>query len=389
MTCLFSGFTKGCFPSSNRISIRQESKAAPDKTETVKDKPVFCIYDSDESDTERPSPNILSAIYPSSSTSFSSSTDSVNYTTLRSTNQSLKGRSRKSIQPRIPLSNSTVDTSTDSTLEITHVPYVRQSCYPSLHRSTFISSSRGIEAHGRDMGAGESKTSFRQAVNLLDENKDLWEQLDWEKITSIQDVFAFLPGAEIRRIREENPSKLAQLCCKLVEKLTVAVETSCRTKADNTTVINSCRILTRLIPYIFECPEWNSFFWSSDGGENSKENENHPLAYKLIMALSDLLFCPDFTVSGSNSMSRDEVDDLDSLDSCEYIWEKGVGFAQSQQQIPQHHHNRSELLCLLLTCFSQTMYLTPHGDINMSGDRWVTLFTSPQNRSTTVNFLYD
>ena len=36
------------------------------------------------------------------------------------------------------------------------------------------------------MGAGESKTSFRQAVNLLDENKDLWEQLDWEKITSIQ-----------------------------------------------------------------------------------------------------------------------------------------------------------------------------------------------------------
>ena len=32
------------------------------------------------------------------------------------------------------------------------------------------------------------------------------------------------------------------------------------------------------------------------------ENENHPLAYKLIMALSDLLFCPDFTVSGSNSM---------------------------------------------------------------------------------------
>lgn len=40
----------------------------------------------------RPSPNILSAIYPSSSTSFSSSTDSVNYTTLRSTNQSLKGR---------------------------------------------------------------------------------------------------------------------------------------------------------------------------------------------------------------------------------------------------------------------------------------------------------
>ena len=37
---------------------------------------------------------------------------------------------------------------------------------------------------------------------------------------------------------------------------------------------------------------------------------------------------------------RDEVDELENLDSCEHIWEKGVGFAQNTAQIPQHHYNR-------------------------------------------------
>ena len=37
---------------------------------------------------------------------------------------------------------------------------------------------------------------------------------------------------------------------------------------------------------------------------------------------------------------RDEVDELENLDSCEHIWEKGVGFAQNTAQIPQQHYNR-------------------------------------------------
>jgi hypothetical protein len=37
---------------------------------------------------------------------------------------------------------------------------------------------------------------------------------------------------------------------------------------------------------------------------------------------------------------RDEMEELTNLDSCEYIWERGVGFAQTPTQVPQHHHNR-------------------------------------------------
>jgi len=73
-------------------------------------------------------------------------------------------------------------------------------------------------------------------------------------------------------------------------------------------VINCVRILTRLLPYIFEDPDWRSFFWSSlpstskqrfkddtDGSEAQAE-ESMPLAQSLLNALCDLLFCPDFTV---------------------------------------------------------------------------------------------
>ena len=74
-----------------------------------------------------------------------------------------------------------------------------------------------------------------------------------------------------------------------------------------------------------------------------------------------------------------KVDELRNLDSCEHIWERGVGFAQTPPQViimifniarqkriivvmirnskskvnvqvPQHHHHRAELLRLLLAC---------------------------------------
>ena len=75
-----------------------------------------------------------------------------------------------------------------------------------------------------------------------------------------------------------------------------------------------------------------------------------------------------------------KVDELINLDSCEYIWEKGVGFAQTPSQSPQHHHNRLELLRLILTCCSESIYLPPTNEAHIGGNKWVHLFTSPENR---------
>ena len=93
-----------------------------------------------------------------------------------------------------------------------------------------------------------------------------------------------------------------------------------------------------MIPFIFEDPDWENFFWSDPGPAP-------PLAHSLLLRLADLLFCPDFTVAGaSRTRTRDEVDELVNIDSCEYIWERGVGCAQTMSQHSQHHHNRLELL---------------------------------------------
>ncbi|XP_076309037.1 LOW QUALITY PROTEIN: protein HID1-like [Tachypleus tridentatus] len=241
------------------------------------------------------------------------------------------------------------------------------------------------------MGNTDTKLNFRKAVIQLttktqpiDAKDDVfWDQFWSESVQNVQDVFTLIPAAEVRAVREESPSNLATLCYKAVEKLVKAADTLCNTQGQQQTVLNCVRLLTRLLPYIFEDTDWRAFFWSSLPGqpadETDSEVENMPLAQSLITALCDLLFCPDFTVSTSKKAGPDNPEDLQSIDSCEYIWEAGVGFAHTPPQVPQHDYNRTEILKLLLTCFSQTMYL-PYGDAHDTSNKWIQFFTSADNR---------
>ncbi|XP_050735618.1 protein HID1-like isoform X2 [Eriocheir sinensis] len=233
------------------------------------------------------------------------------------------------------------------------------------------------------MGNADTKLHFRKAVVQLttktqpidagDDN--FWEQFWGEQVTSVQDVFALIPACEIRSLREEAPSNLATLCYKAVERLVRAADTGCSTQQEQQVVLNCVRILTRVLPYIFEDPDWRAFFWSSlpAGGEG----ESVPLAHSLIHALCDLLFCPDFTVTTNKKTGPDKHEDLQSIDSCEYIWEAGVGFASSPPHLPAHDTNRTEILKLILTCFSQTIY-QPSSEV--SENRWIAAFTWADNR---------
>jgi hypothetical protein len=53
------------------------------------------------------------------------------------------------------------------------------------------------------------------------------------------------------------------------------------------------------------------------------------------------------------------------IDTCEYIWEAGVGFSQSSPHNFHHDYNRIEILKLLLTAFSENVYLPPLGKSNV------------------------
>lgn len=94
----------------------------------------------------------------------------------------------------------------------------------------------------------------------------------------------------------------------------------------------------------------------------------------------DLLFCPDFTVTAVNrKVEPDKAEDLINIDSCEYIWEAGVGFAHSLPKNAQMEARRCELLKLLLTCLSESMYWLPNINSNLP-NKWIQYFTSAENR---------
>uniref|UniRef100_A0A669EXW2 HID1 domain containing n=1 Tax=Oreochromis niloticus TaxID=8128 RepID=A0A669EXW2_ORENI len=243
------------------------------------------------------------------------------------------------------------------------------------------------------MGSTDSKLNFRKAVIQLTTKTQpveatddaFWDQFWADTTTTVQDVFALVPAAEIRAVREESPSNLATLCYKAVEKLVQGAESGCPSEKEKQVVLNCCRILTRILPYIFEDQDWRGFFWSTvpgagRAGVNELDDDEgaRPLAESLLLAIADLLFCPDFTVH-SHKRGPDSVESMQSIDSCEYIWEAGVGFAQSPPLNYIHDLNRTELLRLLLTCFSEAMYLPPSSD-NTILNPWVTFFCSTENR---------
>ncbi|XP_026207952.1 protein HID1b isoform X3 [Anabas testudineus] len=214
-----------------------------------------------------------------------------------------------------------------------------------------------------------------------------WDQFWADTSTTVQDVFALVPAAEIRAVREESPSNLATLCYKAVERLVQGADSGCPSDKERQIVLNCTRLLTRILPYIFEDADWRGFFWSTVPGagragrldDDGDDDEARPLAESLLLAVSDLLFCPDFTVQSHKKNNPDTAEDIQSIDSCEYIWEAGVGFAQSPLLNYVHDLNRMELLKLLLTCFSEAMYLPPSPE-SKSLNPWVTFFCSAENR---------
>lgn len=140
-------------------------------------------------------------------------------------------------------------------------------------------------------------------------------------------------------------------------------------------------MLTRLLPFIYEADHlgtWEErFFWgarkrkrrkqrASRGqvlfdGETPKNPDAHngdqgdsvdvrPLAEELIDTAIDLLYCANFTVpeaAGSDDRIRLT------------IWQSGVGCNTAMTSTKDHENNRLEVLRLLLTLASKSMYTPP------------------------------
>ena len=147
-------------------------------------------------------------------------------------------------------------------------------------------------------------------------------------------------------------------------------------------VLNGVRILTRLLPYVYEAEhliDWeDEFFWqprkpvsypdTRNGGtlyrdglsetlvseEGRSSNIGPPLGEQLIDILINYLFFPGFTLP-----ARQDVNGLPELKPIYTVWESGIGANKGVSMTKENEKNALELLRLLLTLASRSMYLSP------------------------------
>lgn len=161
--------------------------------------------------------------------------------------------------------------------------------------------------------------------------------------------------------------------------------------------LNCVRILTRILPFLYEkesLTSWEEkFFWgqrrkrtrqsaianevlfdeAEDGGKtDTPEFEDvKPLAEELIDTLIDLLFFSELTLP-PQANRRSKVTYA--------IWQSGVGCNTAVITTKEYESNRTEILRLLLTLSGQSMYMTA-GVLPQRGVRALThLCTCPDKQ---------
>ncbi|RMZ78807.1 hypothetical protein DV738_g3577, partial [Chaetothyriales sp. CBS 135597] len=238
------------------------------------------------------------------------------------------------------------------------------------------------------MGASESKLVFKRDIFRLSEgqtipaNDPYWTGY-WELPESVEDVFSLFSGADVRRTRDAAIDNLETLLLALTSRLVVLRNHPSFPDpelAPEREALNCIRVLTRILPYIYEADNlaaWeDNFFWAArrrksrraqlagqvlfdDTQEASSEDDERqdsfedakPLGEELIDTLIDLLFFPGFTVPHVKQANHTVV---------YAIWQSGVGCKTSLGTSKELENNRCEVLRLLLTLTSKSMYLPPH-----------------------------
>lgn len=143
--------------------------------------------------------------------------------------------------------------------------------------------------------------------------------------------------------------------------------------------LNCVRVLTRILPFLYEADHLESwedrFFWGKrrkrlgrghtakpevlfdesqtdeapqQDGDEAEFEEAKPLAEELIDTLIDLLFFADFTLP-HNERIKTKV--------TYSIWQSGVGCNTPMSSSKELEGNRTEILRLLLTLSSKSMYM--------------------------------
>ncbi|KAF2972696.1 hypothetical protein GQX73_g1008 [Xylaria multiplex] len=237
------------------------------------------------------------------------------------------------------------------------------------------------------MGASDSKLVFKKGIFRLSEERHIpaddpyWTSF-WELPESSEDVFSLFSPSDIRRTRDRAIENLETLILAVTSRLFILRHHPSFPDAEfapERDALNCIRVLTRILPYIYEADNlqtWeDKFFWGTrrkrtrrsaianevlfDEAQDEQDakppadefEDAKPLAEELIDTLIDLLFFSDLTVP-KQPQGKSKVTYA--------IWQSGVGCNTAVPTTKEYESNRCEILRLLLTLASQSMYMSPN-----------------------------
>ncbi|SPN97595.1 related to proteins containing regions of low-complexity [Cephalotrichum gorgonifer] len=265
------------------------------------------------------------------------------------------------------------------------------------------------------MGASDSKLSFKRGIFRLSEERHIpaddpyWTSF-WELPESSEDVFSLFSAADIRRTRDRALENLETLILALTSRLFILRHHPSFPDAElapDRDALNCIRVLTRVLPYIYESEElqqWEErFFWGvrrrrtrksvvanevlfdgdRGGGPLSPADrveeyeEARPLAEELVDTLVDLMFYSGLTLP-TVPHGKPKVTYA--------IWQSGVGCNTSVATTKETEGNRIEILRLLLTMAGKSMYMTP-GVLPQRGVRVLTHLCTCSDKQVVLSVL--
>jgi hypothetical protein len=190
-------------------------------------------------------------------------------------------------------------------------------------------------------------------------------------------VFTLFSAADIRRARDSHRENLETLILALTSRLFALRQNPSfpDEAAPERHALNCVRILTRLIPFIYESEQlegWESrFFWGarrrrvrrasvsggaevifdeSDPNAEAEYEDAPPLMEELIDCLIDLLFYQGFTLPSASGATKAKTTYA--------IWQSGVGCNTPVGTTPEGENNKIEILRLLLAVTSKAMFMS-------------------------------
>ncbi|QIX01502.1 hypothetical protein AMS68_007019 [Peltaster fructicola] len=280
------------------------------------------------------------------------------------------------------------------------------------------------------MGASESKLAFKEDIFRLAGEPDIaandvWWTRFYKLPETADDVYALWSPNDLHSLlslpddnrashisQSSPPRNVETLIYTAVARIDLLLATSVRDDIlaiHATQILNCIRILTRLLPYIYESEHlvlWEEkFFWQArkptwtwnkkynrrsplfDGLDPGKEvadtDENkelgRPLGEQLLDLTTQLLFLPGFSIPKKYDANGNADPTITYS-----IWQSGIGCKQSNGMTKDNERNAMEVLRLLLVLTSRMMYCSP-SNVAQTDVKALTYLTTQTSRQLVLS----